>query len=86
MPIIVRPDESPAMKTLTPPREWPYGSERDWLSWKQLIEDSASPLARSLKAEAEKELQRIARCRRQPAKAKPAILPPKIGEEGSGWK
>jgi hypothetical protein len=68
MPIIVR-DRRPLRPPPQPPQAWPYSSEPQWRAWRAFLEDATFPLAASLRVEADRELERISRCRSEPVRA-----------------
>ena len=72
-------------KAAQPPSPWPYGSMEEWRSYRASLEQQKGPYSAFLRAEANRELARIARCASEPAGLRPTIVPPKVGTGGSGY-
>ena len=72
--LIVLPSSESAMRE---PLSWPYDTELTWRAWREHLETLQVPHVDELRLEAERELQRIARCRAdQPRpRSKPALVP-----------
>ena len=71
---IVPPSSESSMRE---PLSWPYDTELTWRAWREHLETLQVPHVDELRLEAERELQRIARCRAdQPRpRSKPALVP-----------
>jgi hypothetical protein len=58
------------------PLSWPYDTEHTWRAWREHLETLQVPHVDELRLEAERELQRIARCRTDlpPARRRPTLV------------
>jgi hypothetical protein len=58
------------------PLSWPYDTEHTWRAWREHLETLQVPHVDELRLEAERELQRIARCRTDlpPARSRPTLV------------
>ena len=67
------------------PPAWPFGTERAWRDFSDALTQTTAPEADFWRAEAARELARIARCRSAPAQPIRHAMIPERDEHPAGW-